>query len=59
MTYGRPSNAVGSTVDEAVILEAGRRLAALKALLAVDPEAPPVDAETQPQPKPAESDDDP
>jgi len=47
-----------ATVDEAVILEAGRRLAALKALLAVDPEAPPVDAETQPQPKPAESDDD-
>jgi len=39
-----------ATVDEAVILEAGRRLAALKALLAVDPEAPPVDAETQPSP---------
>jgi len=33
--------AVLAMVDEAVILEAGRRLAALKALLAVDPETPP------------------
>jgi len=30
-----------ATVDEAVILEAGRRLAALKALLAVNPKRHP------------------
>lgn len=40
-----------------VSLEGLNPVAALKALLAVDPDAPPVDADGKPQPEPAERDD--
>lgn len=43
--------------DDRVSLEGLDPVAALKALLAVDPDAPPVDADGKPQPEPAERDD--
>ena len=42
------------TKDDRVSLEGLRAVEALRALLAVDPDAPPVDADGKPQPEPAE-----